>query len=415
MGGHTFPGIPAQRLTIPEIQRITALVEDVVRGFGVACRSPPEIADKTSFGDVDIVVHFPANPERKRALFLRVQQALQATVAPITSGHVVSFLSAERYQIDLIDCVSAHLFDCTAQYLSHGDLSMILGTMLIPWRLKLGMEGLGIVLTVDDVRAYARARALPTEGDAMAIPDGYSFPKALAVLSLSHGVDEIYEFLGLPRKLFDGVSQVTADEVIDLVQRSPFFSAATFVGGNQAYRHRQKTRPLFQRFVSSLHGSGAACESEAAAEAPPGFLASTVFGFGVEAAYEQRMDELLRLVADQALQRRAKGKFSGRVAQEWCPRLSKQGLGIVMRALTEKAVALTSAGAAGAGTGPSSSKSKSKSERSSLALCQWVCDTSLAAIRSAVEREAAAVEDCAESGRDIFACVHVHAEAQTGQ
>ena len=132
MGGHAF-GETAARLTPSELARVTALVLAALARAGVArASSPLELADKASFGDVDVVAARPAGGAALAAAEAAVGRALGATRPPVRNGAVVSFLSApERYQVDVI-WADGRDFAATAQFLAHGDLCALVGLALAP-------------------------------------------------------------------------------------------------------------------------------------------------------------------------------------------------------------------------------------------------------------------------------------------
>lgn len=72
MGGGAFPR--TQRLTESELLRVSHETMQFLRDRNIYCRMPPELADKTSFGDVDIVVMLPAATPERTGILEALQQ-----------------------------------------------------------------------------------------------------------------------------------------------------------------------------------------------------------------------------------------------------------------------------------------------------------------------------------------------------
>ena len=97
MGGGAFR--ETKRLTRPELDNITSLVLDLLKSVGIDhCTSPPELADKTSFGDVDILAVIPDS--QKSEVFAAIYDALGCSVPMIGNrDHEVHFCTKERFQV----------------------------------------------------------------------------------------------------------------------------------------------------------------------------------------------------------------------------------------------------------------------------------------------------------------------------
>lgn len=61
MGGNAFEN--TSRLTVPEFLRVQRLVKIELLKLGLIVECPPEVADKESFGDIDVYVADPIGKE----------------------------------------------------------------------------------------------------------------------------------------------------------------------------------------------------------------------------------------------------------------------------------------------------------------------------------------------------------------
>jgi hypothetical protein len=315
MGGGAFEN--TQRLDVAAQARIEALVLETLKSHGLTAMSPLELADKSSFGDVDICVLMPNEYALVGSAALAgIKAALGVTEPFVQSGHVLSLLSAERYQVDLLVCHDRIEYPVMCQYLSHGDLSNILGLALTNWHLKLGLEGLFLKVRAVDVQRYCTVGVLHKEE---CIPT-----RKLESVRLSQDVQVMNAFLGLPPALGDTKTRFTMAQLFGAITATPFVSAADFPLSGHKFKHR-KGRPMFTAFAeyatSHPHFDYHTGLREQFEADPFAWKMAVARQFGCEAAMVARLELLVRVAQRKALTRVAKAKFSAKTLMLWYPGL----------------------------------------------------------------------------------------------
>lgn len=349
MGGHAFQD--CQRLTEADVARVVALVVSTLMQLGSpAAAAPPELADKESYGDVDVVFVMPPGAAEGDSmpvceLDAAMASALGSFEPPVINGRVRSFLTSERFQVDLIQAESSE-FETTKAFMSHADLSAIMGNEVTRWGLKLGMDGLSLDLS-------------SSEDPAEVAESGFTVSRQQARVWLSSDMIHIYSFLGLPLRLADGQTRVTLSEMLAALMASPFFDQS---------RHASKPGHAMDPAVSKSKRQQAAkrevwaklaalCAEKAPegtvipsthplcvqfAHGLPAFAAefaalhlSCAQHFGQLAALEERRAAVATCHARGRLHKRARDKLSGATLQAWYPELSHESQRAVGQLLQE--------------------------------------------------------------------------------
>jgi hypothetical protein len=315
MGGGAFQD--TARLDQAAQARVEALVLQILRAHGLSAASPLELADKVSFGDVDICVLEEEGYDINSSPALTdLNAALGVTEPPVRSGHVLSLLTAERYQVDLLICHNKAKYPAMCQYLSHGDLSNILGLALTKWHLKLGLEGLFVKIRASDVVRYGNLKELHEQD--------CTPTRLLEAVQLSQNVNSVNTFLGLPPTLSDAKTRFKMSDLFEAISGTPFVSAADFPLSGHKFKHR-KGRPMFTAFaayaVAHPHIEyDAALRSQFESNSFVWKMA-VARRFGCEEAMEARLELLVQIAQRKALTRLAKAKFSARTIMAWYPAL----------------------------------------------------------------------------------------------
>jgi hypothetical protein len=275
MGGNAFPD--TCRLGRAERDRI---VEAVVGALCMVsrCAAPLELADKETFGDVDFVVCGPRDAVRDV-----LTETLGCTVPYVSCGPHDSFLTPERFQVDVTYC-PLNLFDMHVAFMSHGDLCMIAG-------LSLGGK---VVLTPHGL--WTRSPKVVLSTDPVAVSN----------------------FLGLP----DLWTPMTKEQMFSsILHGATFFEAGAIVGVTR--NNTIKRRPAFVEFQAICAG----IESRS----PGDVVQLAVDHFGKRAEYEAAVAAAEQAARDAELTRRCKAILSGRDVLEWLPGLDGPGVGRVLR------------------------------------------------------------------------------------
>ncbi|GBG30516.1 Cryptochrome DASH [Hondaea fermentalgiana] len=237
MGGSRFEN--TRRLDRAELDATAAKVRHAVENAGcqVRCAMPPELRDKSSFGDVDLIVATFQDKEGGNEMILKAhEQAIDAAASALCSvarkGDAVtqmSLLSEEGFQVDL-EFVPSASFALAVAVHAHGDFCWLLGRALQPLGLKLTTHGLFV------------RRAVAT---------------LLEDFLLSRDPHAVANFLGVCPSFFDGETSKTSDTLIEIEDRR---ACRAFInGGDVIQRHPYLAGPLVGQCLRELcisHGNG---------------------------------------------------------------------------------------------------------------------------------------------------------------
>lgn len=276
MGGNAFPD--TRRLGLEERRRIVDVVTDALVGIG-RCAAPLELADKDDFGDVDFVVCGPRDAVRDA-----LTSALGCTVPFVACGPHDSFLTPERYQVDVTYC-PFDLFDMHVAFMSHGDYAMIASLAL----------GGPVVLT----------------------PHGLWTRDPKVVLSTDP--EEVSSFLGLP----DPSAPMTKAEMFESILHGATFLDTGAIT-SLTRKNTMKRRPAFVEFQAMSSG------------VPPRLgdvVQLAVDHFGKRAEYQAAVEAAEQAARDAETTRACKAILSGRDVMNWLPGIDGPGIGRVLQAV----------------------------------------------------------------------------------
>ena len=240
MGGDAFPS--TARLTESEYARLTEQIAAALSSAGVQFAFPPEVADKAAvcaargkarpYGDVDVLVG------RELAGGRALVEAVKAAVGNLAGEEkhndcTVSFLSAERYQVDLLFCQPDHLQFLLA-FKANNDFGALLGHLLTPLELKWSHAGLALKLRLGGVAGLGAAK--------------FDFP-------LTADPAQVCRFLGLPAAALDGVTRLSCQQIFNILTSSRVFFSTEY---DEKYkiRERRKRRPVSDEFFTLLESFG---------------------------------------------------------------------------------------------------------------------------------------------------------------
>lgn len=234
MGGNAFEG--TVRMTPAEHERvkqmvIAALQDNLDDMLHVV--ASPELLEKSSFGDVDLYAapHAKCSFDQVReATTHLVVATLRSPAPPVRNGRLVSFLTPERYQVD-VAFTDASQLAIYATVHSNGDFARLLQVSLT----KLGLR-------------------LTTEGFFLRVTGEANVSKRDASFLLSLDPAKVGEFLGLPREAFDGETSMSMSRAFELVVENRFFDGAAMAAwagnGNKNAKLNGETRrrPMTTKF-----------------------------------------------------------------------------------------------------------------------------------------------------------------------
>lgn len=275
MGGNAFPG--TRRLGLAERRRIVDVVTDALVGVG-RCAAPLELADKEDFGDVDFVVCGPRDTVRDTLTAI-----LGCTVPFVASGPHDSFLTPERYQVDVTYC-SFDKFDMHVAFMSHGD--------------------------------YAMIASLALGGPVVLSPHGLWTRDPKVVLSTDP--DEVSLFLGLP----DPWKPMTKAEMFSsILHGARFFDTGAIT--NITRKNTMKRRAAFVEFQATCAGVPTRSHGD--------LVQLAVDHFGKRTEHDAAVEAAEQAARDAETTRACKAILNGRDVLEWLPDLDGPGIGRVLR------------------------------------------------------------------------------------
>ena len=189
MGGDAFEN--TVRLNIAEYTRVRDVVLAELRSLGFDAVCPPEVADKETFGDIDFCIADPESRSLKEittTICRSFSFLLHKIEAPKKHGNIISFLTIERYQIDVAvvhqDDLRIHVAAA-----ANGDFA---------WILQMSLNLQGLLLNSNGL--FLRNRKLVEQG---------LLSKRGAQFLLSKDPALISSFLGLPEHAFDGKTSLS--------------------------------------------------------------------------------------------------------------------------------------------------------------------------------------------------------------
>ena len=217
--------------------------------MGVRFGFPVEVADKAEvckergkdkpYGDVDVIVAL--NEKEKRfAMVELVKNAVGLDEGQILKNDTIySFLSKERFQIDLMFCEAENL-EFLLAFESNNDFGALLGHLLTPLKLKWSNLGLVLKLETEEVPGVGTCKD---------------------EVVLTNDVAEVCSFLGLPAHSLDGKTRLSTRQVFEVLTKTRVFFPVDY---DEKYkiRERRKRRPVSDAFFKFLESSQEDLEAE---------------------------------------------------------------------------------------------------------------------------------------------------------
>ena len=237
MGGDAFPN--TERLSEEEYERLCDLISGFLRSRGVQFAIPVEVADKAEicrargkaepYGDVDVIVAKSGEAEDK-VLIQEIIQIVGGNHTEILKNDTTySFLSRERYQIDVKFCDESKIEFLTA-FKSNNDFGALLGHLLTPLHLKWSDSGLMLKLKRENVSGVGAVRA---------------------DFLLTDNLDQVCEFVSIPRYSLDCQTRLSCKDIYDILTSCRAFFPNEY---DEKYKikERRKKRPVSDSFFNFL-------------------------------------------------------------------------------------------------------------------------------------------------------------------
>lgn len=262
MGGKAFsPALRTPRMSPTTYHALLSKYISVLSKYYVHVGSPREAPEKTSHGDIDILVCTPIhNSPPDTATLAKILQATRSIAAKSATIFAIPYPSdlpsdeegENHIQLDMQRCETVERFNWMLFFNSLGDFWNILGTALRRYG-----------LTANDHGLHLRVREIETEN------------KQHALISLTSDPADIFEFLGLDVKEFDeGWS--TLEEMYAFLAQHRFFRRDSYTrvhhhlddphssicndangggdggGGGTKEKKRIETRAIYRQFVDEF-------------------------------------------------------------------------------------------------------------------------------------------------------------------
>eukprot|EP00092_Neocalanus_flemingeri_P101343 GFUD01129581.1.p1 GENE.GFUD01129581.1~~GFUD01129581.1.p1 ORF type:complete len:370 (+),score=89.16 GFUD01129581.1:62-1171(+) len=240
MGGDAFQS--TERLSEEDYVRKCEEIKLLLGTAGVNFGFPAEVSDKQAickergkdkpYGDVDVII--AVEDHRRRTEIVK----LLKTSVGLEGGDVLrndttySFLSKERFQIDLQFCKQENLAFILA-YQSNNDFGALLGHLLTPLRLKWSKLGLALKLKIPNVSGVGTCKA---------------------ELVLTKDLSVVCSFLALPGHSLDGKTRMSTTEIFEVLTRTRVFFLTDY-DVKYKIRERRKRRPVSDCFFNLLESN----------------------------------------------------------------------------------------------------------------------------------------------------------------
>jgi len=315
------------------------------------------------YGDVDIIIGMEGSEDRVEVVN-QVMKEVGCESKVLRNDSTYSFLTKERYQIDLAFCRLENL-EFLLAFKSNNDFGALLGHLLTPLKLKWSEEGLSLRLEVE------------------AVPGLGTKKKDFA---LTRDLDQVSDFLGIPRHSFDGTTSLSSQQVFEILTSSRVFFVKDY---DQKYKikERRKKRPLSDAFFLLLEEKEESLEADKRKLYEGDRLEAMFLEFRSKTLpfedYAVRLAEefgkgeevsktLLEMTNANQMVNAVTAKFGFHTVQEWLPDLDQKQAGKVLQRL----------------------KCNHSGEVGKSAWESWVLETPLEEIKLEVEKAALVVKSC---------------------
>jgi len=226
MGGSAFEN--CNRLNRKQYDEVSRRIGILLSIFGSKIRwgSPPELANKESFGDVDVHVCIVDKNLLTEMQFFEMLVKEFKPVETLRQGRMINLLSVERFQIDFV-FFQEEKFEFSLAYNGNGDFAMLMNAYLSKNDLMLTVDGL--ILRGKNIKVV----------DFM---DSFL---------LSTDFQAICSFLLIPIHSLNGLNSLSIESAFEILSNSRFFSpfAVDFV---TKIEKMKKPRPMTQAFIDFL-------------------------------------------------------------------------------------------------------------------------------------------------------------------
>ena len=217
MGGNTFKTIITVRKNLKEYKEIKEKVTMLLKSKGIVIHFIPELSDKESFGDLDIL-YSPLET------FVSVKEIIIELFTPheiVSNGDILSFAfycpkKQDFFQIDIIKCTNIPFAQF---YFAYSDFGGIMGSITKRYGIIFGHDGLFI--------EYNNKR-----------------------ITLTENVSDCCNFFGIDMNIFNDIK--TKKDLFDFIISFELYNKNIFNSGNHDHRKRIAKRPIYLEFLKYI-------------------------------------------------------------------------------------------------------------------------------------------------------------------
>jgi hypothetical protein len=212
MGGNALKNVKTVRKNPKEYFEIKDKVKNILLDKGIIIDFIPELCDKESFGDLDVLWSSVQNPYIiMRDIIIEVFKPTEI----VSNGNVISF-DFENFQIDMIKCST---IEFAKFYFSYGDFGSLIGKLVKKYDMIFGHNGFFI-----DIENHS--------------------------MVLTKDVEEFCSFLKIDLEKWKSIK--TKEDLFELVKSCRFYKNEYFISGNHEHRRRILHRPLYVEFLKYI-------------------------------------------------------------------------------------------------------------------------------------------------------------------
>jgi hypothetical protein len=212
MGGHALKKVITVRKNKIEYNEIKDKVSNLLKSRGIIIDFIPELADKESFGDLDVLWSSSHNQD---IIMKDVVIELFSPKEIVINGDVISFDLVD-FQIDMIKCKT---IEFAKFYFSYGDFGGLMGKITKKYNMTFGHNGF----------------FLETNHHS---------------LLLTKDVNKFCKFISIDFEHW--LSIKIKEDLFELIKTSRLYKPEFFSSGNHQHRKRIKNRPLYIEFLKYI-------------------------------------------------------------------------------------------------------------------------------------------------------------------
>jgi len=210
MGGNALKNIKTMRKDKVEYSLIKEKIKNILLEKGISIDFSPELEDKESFGDLD-VLYIPNSNIIMKDIIIELFSPNEMVI----NGDVISF-DYENFQIDMVKCSN---IEFNKLFFSYGDFGNLIGKIIKKYGFTFEHDCLTTIFENHKI-------------------------------ILTKDVNEFCNFINIDLNKWKLIK--TKYDLFELVKSSRFFIKEIFNSGNHEHRRCLNNRPLYLEFINSI-------------------------------------------------------------------------------------------------------------------------------------------------------------------